>query len=97
MSRTLPETAILLSSLRGNVCPCCGGRKRPNTSLCFAGYGALTRQQKNDLYKRFGEGYEAALETALETVNPGGSRHWPEPKEQPRQDDGRAVGTKYCL
>lgn len=78
---TLPDSSILLASLRGAVCPRCGERKRPSTSLCFACYGELPREMKNALYSKFGKGYEQALEAAIDRLG-GGARFWPEFNEK---------------
>ena len=59
-------TREMLGSLAGTVCPFCGGTKKPHQSLCGHDYHALPEQIKEDLYRRFGTGYEQALWRALD-------------------------------
>lgn len=46
-------------------CAACGGRKAPNTGFCRSCYRTLPQAMKNALWKRFGEGFEAAYEQGL--------------------------------
>lgn len=60
----LSRTAIV--SLRSDVCPHCGGHKSPHKSICFRSWSKLPGFMKQALYRRVGEGYEAALAQALD-------------------------------
>lgn len=48
------------------VCPVegCGKKKRKHQSFCSKCYFSLSKDMQNDLYKRFGSGYEEAHEDA---------------------------------
>jgi predicted amidophosphoribosyltransferase len=65
----------LLDSLRGVVCPACGRRKGDGKTLCGGCYAPLTPAVKRDLYKRFGEGYEEAVQAAWAILNPERFHH----------------------
>ena len=58
----------LIASLRSTTCPACGGFKQPNQTMCRRDYSKLSGPQKRALYKRVGEGYEAAVADALKTL-----------------------------
>jgi ribosomal protein L32 len=81
---TLPDTEVLLSSLRCGKCPSCGDRKRPNTSLCFKCFYAIPVDMRHALYRRFGEGYEEAIAEAITHVG-NSEQHWPNPKPDGRK------------
>jgi hypothetical protein len=55
----------ILESLRGDVCPACGGVKERRRTFCRPCYFRLTGQQQKDLYKRFGAGYAEAVRAAI--------------------------------
>lgn len=62
----LPGVPELLKSLRGSTCPACGGVKRPRMTLCYGCYKSLPHDAKMNLYKRVGDGYEPAVQFAME-------------------------------
>jgi len=55
----------MLTSLRSEVWPVCGGAKRVARPLCLPCYRRLDEGTREALYQRIGEGYEASLEQAL--------------------------------
>jgi hypothetical protein len=52
----------ILEDFLGTECSGCGGTKRSKQSHCGKCYYRLPKAMRLDLYKRFGEGYEAAFE-----------------------------------
>lgn len=62
------KTRDAVLSLRGLHCPGCQGFKKPAQTLCFTCYQKLSRAQRQNLYKRVGQGYEAAVASALQTL-----------------------------
>ncbi|QOV90916.1 hypothetical protein [Humisphaera borealis] len=62
------SAADAVLSLRGSFCPGCRGRKKPKQTVCFECYSKLSRPQRQNLYKRVGSGYEAAVASALQTL-----------------------------
>lgn len=54
----------LIRMLRGVSCQC-GGKKGEGKSFCMKCYKALTLDMKRALYKRVGDGYEAAYAAAM--------------------------------
>lgn len=55
----------LLAELRGTKCPYCLGVKAPRKTLCGGCYHKLPAQMKNNLYRKFGAGYEEAYAQAI--------------------------------
>ena len=55
----------MLDSLYSNTCPACGDHKGEQKSLCYQCFSRLPGKVKNDLYQRFGHGYEPAFEQAM--------------------------------
>lgn len=58
------ERSELIQELAGKVCRC-DRPKRPRMTFCRGCYFALPASMRQDLYKRFGEGYEDAYEAAV--------------------------------
>jgi len=56
----------ILESFLGTKCAGCGGTKRPRMSHCAGCYHSLPRKMQTELYRRFGEGYEAAYTASVE-------------------------------
>ena len=54
----------LLAEFRGTTCQCTKPKTKGN-SFCHACFRSLARAQQVALYKRFGDGYEAAYAEAL--------------------------------
>lgn len=75
--RPIQEIKTLGRSLRSNLCPACGGRKRARQSFCRTCFGHLTPTTKAGLYQRFGEGYEDEFDRALDELGIR-SPHFPE-------------------
>ena len=70
---TLPldeiEKAHLVRSLQSDTCPSCGGMKTSGHSVCRRKcWPQLSRFEKAALYKRIGDGYEAAFNAAMNTL-----------------------------
>jgi hypothetical protein len=59
------NTRMLVTSLRGTVCPACGGPKNPNQTMCRREYFRLPQTMRKAIYNRIGDGYEDALVEAL--------------------------------
>jgi ribosomal protein L40E len=49
---------------RSTVCSVCGGAKPPNNGFCRACYHSLPKNLRTPMWRRFGDGYEAAHEAA---------------------------------
>jgi hypothetical protein len=49
----------------GLVCRGCGDTKMGSQSFCTHCYFRLPKDLRRNLYRRFGEGYEAAYESAV--------------------------------
>ncbi len=64
----LPDNAVLVRSLRCTVCPACGCSKGANNTFCRACFLALAKPLRDALYRRLGEGYEAAVHAALHAL-----------------------------
>jgi hypothetical protein len=62
------DTADLVDSLQGRVCPACGGMKKAKQTLCARDYYRLRPDQREALYRRVGEGYEEAFDDAMRTL-----------------------------
>ena len=58
-------TEQAVSSLRSEICPHCKRTKSSYKSLCRKCFMALPGPQQMALYRRVGNGYEAAIEDAL--------------------------------
>ena len=54
-----------LTALMSNECQC-GRAKKPRKSFCYACYKSLPSDFQQDLYSRFGGGYEKAYEKAIQ-------------------------------
>lgn len=67
----------LVASLRSVKCPCCGGKKKPDQTLCGVDYGRLSPRLRVALYDGLGQGYEEAVAEAFELLGVT-SPHWPE-------------------
>ena len=59
-------TRTLVNSLRSCRCPVCGGAKRAAETLCHTDYRRLPRELQKSLYRRVGEGYDAAVHAAFD-------------------------------
>lgn len=59
------NTLLITRSFRSTTCPCCGRVKQSSQSFCYKCFKCLPTKLRNDLYKRFGEGYEEAFGVAL--------------------------------
>jgi ribosomal protein L40E len=57
-----------LQQLLGNVCQGCNGHKPSRMSHCRRCYFSLPKAMQRALYKRIGEGYEAAYAESLEMI-----------------------------
>jgi hypothetical protein len=69
----------LCTSLAGDVCPACGGFKKPHHTLCGAEYFKLPNAMRKALYNRLGEGYREAIDAALRKLN-GDDSFWLVPR-----------------
>jgi hypothetical protein len=56
----------ILESFKGQICAACGGKKGPRMSHCTPCYHSLPPEQRQALYRRFGDGYEEAFLASLE-------------------------------
>lgn len=63
-----PTTQDLVRSLMSDVCPTCGGVKRPRNTLCGGCYRKLPEDLKRNLYRRVGHGYEEAVAASLRAL-----------------------------
>lgn len=72
----LPGAAVLIESLRGRVCPACGGEKQTRNTLCYSCFRSLDRDERNRLWRIIGHGYEEALSDALASLGVS-APHWP--------------------
>lgn len=59
------ESETLVKSLLSDVCPACGGPKKPRHSMCGRDYRRLPSNLKAALYDRLGDGYEEAMDEAF--------------------------------
>lgn len=64
----LPDTPDLIASLSSDLCPACGGHKKPAQSLCVKDYRRLPKARQQALYNRIGEGYEQAMTDAFNVL-----------------------------
>lgn len=64
--KDVPQIKQLIESLRSLKCPACRARKKCSHTLCGGCYLALPQIMQAALYRRVGEGYEAAVTAALE-------------------------------
>lgn len=62
----MSEKRTILEDFLGMKCAGCGGMKRSKMSHCGRCYHKLPRDMQSALYKRFGEGYEAAFTASTE-------------------------------
>ena len=62
-------TEQLIASLRCATCPACGRRKKERQSFCRECYFDLSRPQREALYDGVGDGYEEAMQAALEALD----------------------------
>lgn len=62
------DDRALVTSLRSDLCPACGGTKKPAQTLCRLCYIALPRRKRLALYDRLGEGYQEAVTAALDEL-----------------------------
>ena len=60
---------LVITSLRSNICPACGGLKNRAQTLCRTDYYRLPAGLRSALYARVGAGYEEALTDALHHLN----------------------------
>lgn len=60
-----PTTRHLVESLRSDQCPACASGKHPGRTLCGRCFRKLPGEVRDDLYKRIGQGYEAAVAAAM--------------------------------
>jgi hypothetical protein len=64
-----PERRLeIFQSLRSFNCDGCGCPKKTMQSLCGKCYYKLPKTLQSNLYRKFGDGYEAAFEQALEFI-----------------------------
>jgi hypothetical protein len=61
LSEAREDPVSILKDFLGTVCSGCGGTKITRMSHCRACYRALPKAMQDALWKRFGEGYEAAF------------------------------------
>ncbi|MEE9609514.1 MAG: hypothetical protein V3U03_17390 [Myxococcota bacterium] len=64
MTKTRRE---LLEELQGRLCRC-GGMKKSAHTFCRTCYFNLPPAERSALYHEFGDGYEEAYQTAVETL-----------------------------
>jgi uncharacterized OB-fold protein len=58
----------LVRELVGRRCRC-GKVKRPRTTFCVSCYNSLPESLQNGLYRRIGNGYEQAYESAAKLID----------------------------
>lgn len=68
MSTYTPKQMRLIASLRSTRCPGCERLKPSKMSFCGACYRSLPDPLKQALYKRIGDGYEAAHAVAMKII-----------------------------
>lgn len=61
--------AQIFESFSSCLCPACGNWKKARETVCRKCFGDLPYGLKNNLYLRFGNGYEAAFRRAMECLN----------------------------
>lgn len=61
----------LVQELLGSVCRC-GSAKTPRQTFCGSCYRSLSYRLRRPLYKRIGEGYEAAYQEAADFLRAAG-------------------------
>lgn len=66
IGQTPLTTQTLVASLRSCTCPMCGRVKRAAETLCRDDYRRLPRELQKALYRRVGEGYDAAVHAAFD-------------------------------
>ena len=74
-SKVTPQEVV--ASLMGSVCPACAGKKKNRQTFCGGCYAKLTAPVQRNLYRRMGQGYEAALQAAWAELNPPQFHHPP--------------------
>jgi hypothetical protein len=57
--------SAIVYSLRGVVCPACGGPKRARQSFCYGDYKRLSDDLKRRIYSLLGRGYEEAFAESM--------------------------------
>ncbi len=87
--------ARMLRSLRSMTCPCCGGVKKMNQSLCFRDYRTLPRPMRNALYNLMGDGYAEAMLEALNYLN-SGAFHMPDGTLATDNNSGAKTGADHA-
>ncbi len=59
----MSDTEFYIKELMSNECAC-HKRKRASHSFCYNCYRALPKEMKGPLWRKIGQGYEAAYEEA---------------------------------
>ena len=65
----MPSKAELISELNGQDCRC-GNKKAHGHTFCGGCFHSLSKPQQIHLYRRMGQGYEAAYAEAVKTLGP---------------------------
>lgn len=65
------DRAFYIKSINSNECPGCDSYKKERKSFCYKCFKSLPNDMQRALYKRFGSGYEAALDDALKYLEAG--------------------------
>jgi hypothetical protein len=76
----------VITSLRSDTCPSCGGHKGPGKSFWLKEYRKLPQPIRTALYDRVGEGYEDALIKAFDYLQTQ-TFHDPKPNRPPGPPD----------
>lgn len=58
-------TVSILGVFLSNVCPVCERPKRENTAFCTRCYLSLPQPKRSALWKKFGNGFEAAFDDSF--------------------------------
>ena len=62
------RTQDAMDSLMSTECPACHRKKGSFKSVCYSCWKKLSPEIANDLYQRIGEGYEKAIDRAIEAL-----------------------------
>lgn len=74
----------LIASLNSTTCPACGGTKQRAHTFCPRDYHALSPENKKAIWRKFGEGYNAAFIRCMRNLGAGRIR-------MPRVPDEREI------
>jgi ribosomal protein L40E len=69
--RPMIDADTALEDLLGTTCKGCGGTKPSRMSHCRKCYFSLPKAMRRALYRRIGEGYEAAYTESLQHLSGG--------------------------